>query len=183
MPTSITIKEISKITGYSISTVSKALNDRYEIKESTKEKIRKIARLNHYVPNNAARVLRNKRTNIIAVIVPEITKPYFNTFLCKIQKKAAQIDYKVMIAQSYDDHEKEKEAILQMNDGTVDGILVLSNNCISNKDFEYSILENVVIVPYQKQDRFEQEIIKSLAVSSFEEVVALINQNHTSMYD
>lgn len=182
MPSAITIKEISKITGYSISTVSKALNDRYEIKESTKEEIRKIARLNNYVPNNAARALRNKRTNIIGVILPEITTTYFNTFLCKIQKKAAQADFKVMISQSFGDFEKEKESLLQMNDGTVDGILIVSNHSISKKDFEYDVLGNVVIVPYQKQEKFEENIIKSTAVSSFEEVIALINRNDTSMY-
>ena len=182
IPSSITIKEISNISGYSVSTVSKALNDRYEIKESTKEKIRKIAKSNNYVPNNAARALRNKKTNIIAVILPKITTPYFNTFLCKIQKKAAQSDYKIMISQSFDDVEKEKESILQMNDGTVDGILILSNHQISKKDFEVDALKNVVIVPYQKREQFDEQIIKSLAVSSFEEVIALISQNYTSMY-
>lgn len=182
MPTTITIKEISKITGYSISTVSKALNDRYEIKESTKEKIRKIAKLNNYVPNNAARALRNKRTNTIGVILPEITSTYFNTFLCKIQKKASQIDYKVMISQTFDEFSKEKESILLMNDGTVDGILIVSNNKISNDDFDYEVLENVVIIPYDKQEHFDETIIKSLAMTSFEEVVSLINQKFTSMY-
>jgi DNA-binding LacI/PurR family transcriptional regulator len=183
MPSAITIKEISKITGYSISTVSKALNDRYKIKESTKEEIRKVAKQNNYVPNNAARALRNKRTHIIGVILPEITSTYFNTFLCKIQKKASQIDYKVMISQSFNDAQKEREGILQMNDGTVDGILVLTNHQISKKDFEYDVLGNVVVVPYDHQEELHETIVKSLAVSSFEEVIALINKNHTSMYD
>ena len=182
MPSTITIKEISKITGYSVSTVSKALNDRYEIKESTKEKIRKIARLHNYVPNNAARALRNKRTHIIGVILPEITTSYFNTFLCKIQKRASEADYKVMISQSFENFQKEKESILQLNDGTVDGILLVSNHSISPKDFEYEVLENVVIVPYVKQEVFDQTIVKSIAVSSFEAVMSLINQKHVSMY-
>ncbi len=182
MPSSITIKEISNISGYSISTVSKALNDRYEIKESTKEKIRKIAKSNNYVPNNAARALRNKKTNIIAVIIPKITTSYFNTFVCKIQKKAFQADYKIMISQSFDDVQKEKDSILQMNDGTVDGILILTRNQISKNDFEGDALKNVVIVPYEKREKFDANSIKSLAASSFEEVVALISRNYTSMY-
>jgi len=183
MPSTITIKDISSISGYSISTVSKALNDRYEIKESTKEKIRKIARSNNYVPNNAARALRNKRTNIIAVILPKVTTTYFNTFLCEIQKKASLVNYKIIIAQSFDDFEKEKENIVLMNDGTVDGVLILSNHQFSNYDFEIDVLRNVVVVPYEKQEVFKEDIIKMLAVSSFEEVVRLINQNFTSMYD
>ncbi len=183
MPSSITIKEISTISGYSISTVSKALNDRYEIKESTKEKIRKIARSNNYVPNNAARALRNKRTNIIAVIVPKVTSTYFNTFLCKIQKKASRVNYKIIIAQSFDDFETEKENIALMNDGTVDGVLILSNHQFTKSDFELDMLSNVVVVPYEKKEIFDQDIIQRLAVSSFEEIVKLINQNYTSMYD
>ena len=183
MPSPITIKEISTISGYSISTVSKALNDRYEIKESTKEKIREIARSNNYVPNNAARALRNKRTNIIAVIVPKVTTKYFNTFLCKIQKKASFANYKIILAQSFDDFQQEKESIIQMNDGTVDGVLILSNHQFTKLDFETDMLSNVIVVPYKKEEVIDEETIKRLAISSFEEVVKLISQNFTSMYD
>lgn len=182
MPSTITIKEISHISGYSISTVSKALNDRYEIKESTKEKIRKIARSKNYVPNNAARALRNKRTKIIGVIVPKITNEYFNHFLCQIQKKASKESYHIMISQSYDEFQKEKEAIIQMHDGMVDAVLILSNSKFSNGDFNKDLLKNVVIVPFQNPEEYNIMRIKELALSSFKAVVTLINKNYTSMY-
>lgn len=176
MMSSITIKEISNISGYSISTVSKALNDRYEIKESTKRKIRRIAKLNNYVPNNAARALRNRKTKVIAVIVPKITSPYFNNFICQIQKKASLIGYKVMISQSFEDPKKERESISFMNDGSADGVLILSNNHISDRDFKVEILKNVLVVPYQIEKEFDKEEVKKLASSSLEKILSLILQ-------
>lgn len=58
----LTIKDIAKQFGVSISTVSKALNDSYEISVSTKEKIQKYAKENNYKPNFNALSLKNRST-------------------------------------------------------------------------------------------------------------------------
>ena len=174
----ITLKQISTKSGYSISTVSKALNDQYEIKDSTKRKIRKIAEKNNYVPNSAARALRNKRTNIIAVVVPQITTPYFNNFIGEVQMKASTVGYRIMISQSFNELQKEKENIIQLNDGTVDGVLILSNNQFSHSDFKRNALENVLVVPFQAHEGFNKETLKDYAINSFDNILSLIRINN-----
>ena len=67
MKEAITLKHISQISGYSISTVSKALNNRSDVSKQAKFKISKIAKSNNYIPNNTALALRSKKTKIIAV--------------------------------------------------------------------------------------------------------------------
>ncbi|MFY9285571.1 MAG: LacI family DNA-binding transcriptional regulator, partial [Tissierellaceae bacterium] len=64
----VTIKDISKACGYSVSTVSKALNNSPEIGERTKELIRKTASEMGYLPNAAARLLKTNRSNNIGVL-------------------------------------------------------------------------------------------------------------------
>ena len=166
----ITLKQISTKSGYSISTVSKALNDRHEIKESTKIKIREIAKKNNYVPNNAARALRNKKTKVLAVIIPKITNSYFNTFVCEIQKKAFSMDYRIVILQTFEDPEKERKCIKLVNDGSVDGIVLFSNN--SFKENLFTSFQNIVSIHYQQNNKLPIEETKKLAYTSFIRLVS-----------
>jgi DNA-binding LacI/PurR family transcriptional regulator len=168
----ITLKQISSKSGYSVSTVSKALNDRYEIRESTKRKIRKIAEKNNYVPNSAARALRNKKTRVLAVIIPEITTDYFNTFVCEIQKKAFASDYRILVLQSFEEDEKERKCIRMVNDGSVDGIVLFSNNSFEESDYQTNSFQNLMRIPYQLNNDFTLELTKELAYTSFYKLIS-----------
>ena len=68
----MTIREISILSGYSVSTVSKALNNKTDISEGTKTMIKRIAKEHNYVPNKYAVALRKKRIQLIAVILPKV---------------------------------------------------------------------------------------------------------------
>ncbi len=70
----VKIDDISKATGFSRTTISKALNDKSDISEKTKEIVRKAAKELNYIPNINARNLRKKRNNIIAVIISSPSK-------------------------------------------------------------------------------------------------------------
>ena len=65
----VTLKNLSRLTGYSVSTVSKALNNRDDVSEKAKELIQKAAQSNRYLPNYTAIALRKQRTKTIALIV------------------------------------------------------------------------------------------------------------------
>ena len=77
MKAKATLKQIALEFGVSISTVSKALSDSPEISEATKIKIQEYAALQNYKPNSIAKNLKNQRTNIIGVIIPNILNPFF----------------------------------------------------------------------------------------------------------
>jgi len=68
----ITLKKISRLSGFSVSTVSKALNDKKDIGVETKEMIMSIAKQHNYVPNYFATALRKQNTKTLAVIIPQI---------------------------------------------------------------------------------------------------------------
>ncbi|MDT7831457.1 LacI family DNA-binding transcriptional regulator [Flavobacteriaceae bacterium S356] len=167
----VTLKQISNLSGYSVSTVSKALNNRHDIKESTRSKIQKIASKNNYVPNNSARALRDRRTKVIAVIVPKLTIDHFNIFVCEIQKKAFAIGYRVMVLQSFNDAKTERACVHFVNDGSVDGILMLSNTKFKNVSFKTLPAKRFITIPFNKA-RTDANLIKKKALKSFEQLFA-----------
>lgn len=128
METSITLKQISNLSGFSVSTVSKALNNKYDISPKTRKIIRVIAEENNYIPNNQAVSLRKKKTNNIAVILPQINDEFYSCFLFNIEKVAYKLGYRITLFQSFEEHKKVKDCILKINNGSVDGIILLSQN-------------------------------------------------------
>ena len=77
----ITIKDIAKRCGVSVSTVSRALNDNAEINAETKAMILQVVQETGFVPNNSARNLKRTDTNNIAVLVKGITNPFFTSMI------------------------------------------------------------------------------------------------------
>ena len=89
----ITLKNIAKEFGVSISTVSKALKDSHEISEETREKIKAYADYYNYKPNSLALQLRNQKTSVLGVIIPEIVHHFFSTVIDGIEKYAIEKGY------------------------------------------------------------------------------------------
>lgn len=134
METSINLKKLSKLTGYSVSTVSKALNNKSDININTKKAIRNIAIKNKYIPNSNAVALRKKKSKSIAVIMPQVNKKQFSYFLFNFQKIASEFGYKIFLFQSFEEASKEKECLNEINDGSVDGVIILSNSTTVKTD-------------------------------------------------
>ena len=128
----VTIKELSFLSGYSISTVSKALNNKHEISKATRDTIKTIAKQHNYVPNNYAVSLRMQKTGSIAVIVPEITETCYSHSLSHLQKSAESFGYRILFYQSFNSNTKELNCIKSLSDGSIDGIIVVSSE-IKNK--------------------------------------------------
>ena len=71
------IKDIARLSGFSVSTVSRVLNNTGRFSETTREKIIKIAKENNYSQNIIAKGMRKGRLAIIGVLVPDITNSYY----------------------------------------------------------------------------------------------------------
>jgi LacI family transcriptional regulator len=119
-----TLKQISKDLGISVSTVSKALSDSHEISEPTKIRVQEYAKLQNYKPNTMAKNLKNQRTNTIGVIIPNILNPFFAKVFSGIEKEANAKGYNVITYISNESHNKEKQAMDLLSNGTVDGFIL-----------------------------------------------------------
>ena len=120
----ITLKKLAKKLDVSVSTVSKALNDSPEISETTKKKIKEVAKLLNYQPNNLARQLKSGKTNTIGVIIPSIQNNFFVQVLDGIEKVLKASGYNLIISTSQESLEKEEQLLDSLSYGIVDAFIV-----------------------------------------------------------
>lgn len=121
---SVNIKKLAQILNISISTVSKALRDSYDISKETKERVIKLANELNYQPNPHASSLRKHKSKMIAVIIPEIANNYFTLAINGIESIAQEKGYHVLIYLTHEDFNKEAAIIKHLHSGRVDGVLI-----------------------------------------------------------
>ncbi len=147
----LTIKDIAKEFNLSTSTISRALRDDPTIGASTREKIKKYAHDHNYQPNAMAAGLRTKKSNVIGVILPQISNPFFASILDGMEKAAEENNYTIIISQSNEDVEKEKKNITSLLNARVSGILVsLSKSTVDYTHFEDVIRKHIPLVFFDR---------------------------------
>ena len=124
MKTKITLKDIANELGVSVSTVSKALHNNTRISKETRDKIQAFAKLLKYTPDARARSLRASHSNIIGVVIPEITNHFFTTVIKGIDYVTSQKGYQLIICLSNESYDREVENLNLLGSGSIDGLLV-----------------------------------------------------------
>lgn len=105
----VTIKTLAEKLSVTPSTISKALRDGDDISEKMKEKVNKLANELGYRSNLAARSLVSGKSNMIAVLVPDVASSFFGYILRGINLDARKYGYETVILVSDEDHEEEKD--------------------------------------------------------------------------
>ena len=121
---SITIKDIARKLGVSVSTVSRALQNHPDISESTKELVRTCAREMNYKPNLMASNLRTSRNTTIGVVIPELNHHFFASVLDGIEQTANEAGYNILICQSSENYAREEQNVQMLLNSRVAGMLV-----------------------------------------------------------
>jgi len=123
---STTLKDVAKEAGITVTTVSRVLNNRGPISEKTRKKVYGAIKKLNYSPNEAARSLAKKYSNIIGVIVPSVNNPFFAECAEYLEKFAYEKKYKIMLCNSYHQKSKEIEYIEMLKANKVAGIFISS---------------------------------------------------------
>ncbi|MBX2898837.1 MAG: LacI family DNA-binding transcriptional regulator [Cyclobacteriaceae bacterium] len=147
----VTIKDIARELGISPSTVSRALKDHPDISVQTKKAVNELADKLNYQPNIVALNLRQKKTNTIGVIIPEIVHFFFSTVISGIEDVAYTAGYNVILAQSNESYQRELTDIKALFNSRVDGMLISISRETNNFDHIESIIsKGVPIVFYDR---------------------------------
>lgn len=117
------LKTIAKITGYSVSTVSRVVNGKGRVSKETREKIMAIVNQYNYVPNQIARSLKSNATNTVGIIVPDI-REYFYKVIRAADAIFSKHGYSILLADSNEDPKKEEMYIKLMYEKRVDGLIL-----------------------------------------------------------
>ena len=120
----INIKELANELKLSVSTISKALHDSYEISDETKQRVLETASRLNYTPNPYASSLRGRRSKNIALVIPEVADSFFSLAINGIESIAKEKGYHVLICLTHEDFENEKTILKEFQCGRVDGVLM-----------------------------------------------------------
>ncbi len=110
---SMTIKDIAKLCGVSVTTVSRALNNYPGINQATKEKIMQVVSENQFIPNNSARNLKRLESNAVAVLVKGISNPFFQPMIGVLEKRIHERKYTFLL-QGVNGDEDEIDVALEL---------------------------------------------------------------------
>src|SRR5690625_3164734 len=122
------LNDVAKHAGVSPTTVSRVLNNRGYISEKTRKKVYDAINAINYFPNEMARTLTTKQSNIIGLIFPTIINPFFAELVFHIEMQCETLGYKVFLCNSLNHQDKEKKYLDMLISNQVDGIIVGSHN-------------------------------------------------------
>lgn len=147
----ITLKDIARELGISISTASRALNGYEGISDETIKLVKDFAEKHHYVPNLLAVNLRKNRTSNIGIIVPEIVHHFFSTVISGTIDMAKKHGYNVLVSQSDDLLKDEIIACRTLLGSSVDGLLIsISNETVEGDHIQEFLDEGKPVIQFDK---------------------------------
>lgn len=137
-----TIKDIAKRLNLSIATVSRALNDKWEVSRETRELVMRTAAEMQYRPNAQARGLVSRKTRTIGVLVPDMTSSNYFTVITKhIQEELLPMGYQLLVAQSNESPEEERVLLNHFMDSNVDGMIISTS---TDSEYNTDVFEEIL---------------------------------------
>lgn len=158
------IKDVAKVAGVSPTTVSRVLNNRGYISKETRQKVYQAMDKIGYYPNEIARALLNHRTYFIGVIAPSLISPFHGEIVQNIEAYLSKENYKMLLCNSDNKVEAEKEYIDMLRRNQVDGMIVGTHNNHSGLVEEYSKLS----MPVVAIDRYLGDKIVTISCDNYQ---------------
>ena len=151
----------------SVSTVSRALHNSDDISPATTKRVKDVAVELGYEPNLTALFLQSGRTSTLGVILPQLSEAFFSEAISGIEDYASEHKYNVLMGQSHDDTEREKNIVEAMKNHRVDGILVsIAKN---TKDFDHFDMLEKYDIPVVFFDRVPDRLQAHTVTCKLEE--------------
>lgn len=126
-----TIRDVSKEAGVSRTTVTRVLSEPDKVAKKTRDKVMAAVEKLQYRPNMLSQTFRNKRTNLIVVLVPNIANPLFSTIVTGVEQAAQAKGYKLLLGNTQNSAELEASYIQFVETQLADGVLQLSSAGLS----------------------------------------------------
>ncbi|MCX2494465.1 LacI family DNA-binding transcriptional regulator [Pedobacter sp. PF22-3] len=183
--TPVTLKFLAEKLKMSVSTVSKSLNNYPTINAYTKQRVQEMARELHFMPNKSAINLKEKRSRIIGVILPNLLDHFFTRSIYGVEQFATQNGYNVIISQSHDDPKKEIQSANMLLRSRVDGLIV----AISKQTQDFSHLDQfeqmgTPVVYYTRNPSFNlncHKVLGNTFQGCYDATKFLIDRGHSKI--
>ena len=122
------IRDVAKLAGVSPATVSRVMNGTANVDDEKKKRVLNAISETGFVPNEVARSLFKKSARIIGLILPSIETPFFTKMASAIEKTADSYGYRLLLCNTDNNKDKEKQALQMLESMNADGIILTTNN-------------------------------------------------------
>src|ERR1700759_3909836 len=122
------MKDIARIAGVSLGTVSHVLNETAPVSDPIKQRVLDAVQSTGYQPSQLARGLRRVQTNVIGMIIPDITNPFFPAVVRGAEDVAFANGYRLVLCNTDNDHAKELAHLRELKTYLPAGLLVIPSN-------------------------------------------------------
>lgn len=129
----VTIKDIANMAGVSTATVSRILNGKSVVKDSTKQRVQEIMQDLNYHPNAVARSLQVERIFTIGIVIPDIANTYHSEVFRGVEEVARAEGYSTLIYNTDYEVEKERDALHLLRSKKVDGLILQVSNRVTDE--------------------------------------------------
>lgn len=147
-----TIKDIALELKLSPSTVSKALRDHPNIGVVTKERVKKLAEQLHFVPNQTAIRFKQQKSFTLGIVIPSMLDHFYVAAVEGFEKFAYDNGYNVLIGQSHESLQREKELLLTMQSNRVDGLIIaISRETVDTSHINEFVQSGIPIVYFMRK--------------------------------
>ena len=178
------INDVAEYAGVSLATVSRVINGR-KVKKETKEKVEEAIKKLNYTPNFMASSLQRTKSNMILIIVPEISNPYYSAILEGVEVTAKSMGYNIILGSSYSSEAQLLDYLNLLNTKLVDGI-ILMEKIAKEKIMEKIKDENVFRKMVQCSEYIEENGLTYITIdhekAAYEAVSHLISIGKKEIY-
>jgi DNA-binding LacI/PurR family transcriptional regulator len=140
------MKDIAEIVGVSESTVSRAINNKAGVGAKTKEEILEVAKKRNFQPNRLAQNLAKQETNVIGLLLPDISSLFYSDVARGVQDYATKEGYQVIVCNTDDNKEHEINYINWLKSNKVAGMIFLGGGLVNNEIVKLGLTDYPIVL-------------------------------------
>jgi DNA-binding LacI/PurR family transcriptional regulator len=150
----VTIRDVARAAGVSTATVSQVLNGSRPVADATRQRIERVIAELNYRPNTFARALKTLKSQLVGVVLPDLSNPFYPALVRGVQDRLGLGGYHAVVVNTDADRAQERELIAELVDRQVDG-LVLITFTLSSTDYAALAAQGVRFVVIGRADGFD----------------------------
>jgi LacI family transcriptional regulator len=175
----VTIRDVARAAGVSTATVSQVLNGGRPVASVTRQRIEQVIAELNYRPNTFARGLKTLRSQLVGVVLPDLSNPFYPALVRGVQDRLGLSGYHALVVNTDADRVQERELIAELVDRQVDG-LVLITFTLSKADYAALAQKDVRFVVVGRVDGFDHVHTSDYA-AAFEMTAYLLDKEYGSV--
>jgi LacI family transcriptional regulator len=181
------IKDVARISGVGISTVSRVINNHPDVKDETRQRVLGVIKEINYIPNNSARILKRNNTKNIGVMLKGFYNPFFSEMLKTISNKIEQNGYTMILQHNDQETKCDMDTLAAfIKEKRLQGVVCLGGNFLDVREESFEELDiPIVLTSVNESLNKKQNKVSSIGIdnikSTYEAIQYIISKGHKNI--